>query len=105
MSFFAWTQNVPITPEIYGEIADRMGATPMPGLVVHIAIQNDDKTVSYLDVWESEESCDKALEKVVHPAVHPVLAAHGIHPPGEPPRTPTTVLEVRFGEGIQRRPA
>ncbi|MYR05864.1 hypothetical protein GTV32_05840 [Gordonia sp. SID5947] len=103
MSFYAWTQNVPITAEIYGEIADRMGATPMPGLIVHVAVENEDKTVSYLDVWESEASCEAALETVVHPAVHPVLAARGIHPPGEPPRTPATVLEVRFGDGNHRR--
>ncbi|MCR8895555.1 hypothetical protein NWF34_01140 [Gordonia sp. GONU] len=99
MAVFAWTQDVPIDAEMYGEIAQRIGDTPMPGLIVHLAIENADKTVSYLDVWDSEESCFDAMEKVVHPAVRPVLAAHGVNPPGEPPRTPATVLEVRFADG------
>ena len=104
MAFFAWTQDVPIDAEMYGEIADRIADTPMPGLLVHLAIENADSTVSYLDVWESERSCFESLENVVHPAVHPVLQAHGIHPPGEPPRTPATILEVRFGDGRALRP-
>ncbi|AZG44117.1 hypothetical protein [Gordonia insulae] len=104
MGFFAWTQNVPITAEIYDEIAERMGDAPMPGLLVHLAFENADKTVSYLDVWDSEESCNAGVERVVHPAVHPVLAARGIHPPGEPPRAPVTVLDIRFGDGSSKRP-
>ncbi|MGC5257144.1 hypothetical protein ACPXCG_12400 [Gordonia sp. DT218] len=96
--------NVPITAEIYDEIADRLGDTPMPGLIVHLAIEHDDKTESYLDVWDSEASCDNAFEQVVHPAVHPVLASRGIHPPGEPRRRSTTVLDVRFGDGTSVRP-
>ncbi|MFW0784751.1 hypothetical protein AAFP35_09530 [Gordonia sp. CPCC 206044] len=104
MGFFAWTQNVPITAEIYDEISTRMGDSPMPGLVVHLAIENPDKTLTYLDVWESEERCAEAVDRVVHPAVRPVLAAHGIHPPGEPPRHPATVLDVRFADGTSQRP-
>ncbi|MDL9936327.1 hypothetical protein QSJ18_06190 [Gordonia sp. ABSL1-1] len=103
MAFFAWTQTVPITAEIYDEIAARMGDTPMPGLVVHVATQNSDGSLSYLDVWESKEACEAAVEAVVHPAVHPTLAAHGINPPGEPPRTPAAVLDVRFADGTSLR--
>ncbi|WLP91130.1 hypothetical protein [Gordonia sp. NB41Y] len=104
MAFYAWTQNVPITAEIYDEIDARIGTTPMPGLIVHLTIEHPDKSIGYLDVWESQEACDKAVDAVVHPAVHPVLAARGIHPPGEPPRMPTTVLDVRFGDGTTVRP-
>jgi hypothetical protein len=99
--FFAWTQDVPITAEMYDEVTAGIG--PMPGLVVHVALQTE-AGLRYLDVWESEDACDKAFETVVHPAVHPVLRKHGVSPPGEPPRTPITVLEVRFADGSSVRP-
>lgn len=63
MAFFAWTQDVPIDAEMYGEIADRIGDTPMPGLLVHLALENADKSVSYLDVWESEESASRRSKR------------------------------------------
>lgn len=75
-AFYAWTQDVPIDAAAYRDIAARMGTTPMPGLVVHVALERDDGSVHYLDVWES--------------------------PAGEPPRTPVDVLEVRFTDGTSR---
>jgi hypothetical protein len=101
MAFYAWTQDVPITAEMYDEIT--AGMAPTPGAVVHLALQTE-TGLRYIDVWESEEACDKAFETVVHPAVRPVLQKHGVNPPGEPPRTPITVLEVRFPDGSFVRP-
>jgi hypothetical protein len=99
MSLYAWTQDVPIDADAYADIADRIADAKMPGLVAHIAMQRDDGTLHYLDVWESQEQHDAAFEQVVHPAVHPVLVERGVRAEGEPPRTPITVLEVRFADG------
>lgn len=103
MTVFAWTQDVPINAAMYAEVTDRIGDAVMPGLVVHIACENADGTMHYIDVWESEQEHDAAFEQVVHPAVHPVLAAHGINPPGEPPRTPLRVVEVRTADRVLQR--
>ncbi|MFM9376277.1 hypothetical protein [Gordonia sp. VNK21] len=104
MTFYAWTQDVPVDAEAYADIIGRMGRTPMPGLIVHLAIRDEGGAVSYLDVWESEQACDAAFASVVHPAVGPVLAERGIRPAGEPVRTAIDVLDVRFGDGSSRQP-
>jgi hypothetical protein len=62
-------------------------------------MQRPDGSVHYLDVWESEEACDKAFEAVIHPVVHPLLGEFDVQVAGEPPRDPVTVLEVRFADG------
>lgn len=99
MALYAWTQDVPIDAEAYGDITARMGDSPMPGLLVHLAIEQEDGHLRYLDVWESQEACDAAFESVVHPAVHPVLVERGVRVEGEPPRVPLPLVEVRFAEG------
>jgi hypothetical protein len=76
-----------------------MGEAKMPGLIVHVVIEEADKTLRYLDVWESEQACDEAFETVIHPAVQGMLTERGIHVAGEPPRTPLAVLEVRYADG------
>lgn len=96
---YAWSQDVPIDADAYRDITARMGSTPMPGLIAHLALEQPDGRLRYLDVWESEEDCDAAMAAVVHPAVHPVLTRRGIHVEGEPPRTPLRVLDVRFADG------
>jgi hypothetical protein len=103
MSLYAWSQDVPIDAGIYNEIVERMGTAKMPGLVVHVAIEQPGGTLRYIDVWESEQACDAAFEAVVHPAVFPVLAERGIVPDGEPPRTPLRVLDVQFADGSSVR--
>jgi hypothetical protein len=102
MGLYAWTQDVPIDAAAYADITARMGDAPMPGLVVHLALERPDGRLRYVDVWESEEACDAAFEAVVHPAVHPVLAARGIHVAGEPPREPLRLVEVRLADGPAR---
>ncbi len=102
MSFYAWTQDLPIDAAAYADITARMGDAPMPGLVVHVAVETADGTMRYFDVWESEEEHDAAMAAVVHPAVHPVLAERQIRVQGEPPRLPLKVVEVRFADGTSR---
>jgi hypothetical protein len=96
MKLYAWTQDVPIDRDAYADIAKRMGDASMPGLLVHLAMEQADGHLQYLDVWESEAECDAAFEAVVHPAVGPVLAERGIRVAGEPPRNPVRLLEVRL---------
>ena len=99
MGLYAWTQDVPIDAEAYADITARMGDAAMPGLLVHLAMEREDGTLSYLDVWESQEACDKVFEQVVHPAVHPVLAERRVQVEGEPARRPLRLVEVRFADG------
>jgi hypothetical protein len=103
MSLFAWSQDVPIDSAVYVDITARMGEAKMPGLLVHLAIEQTDGTLRYIDVWESEQACDAAFEAVVHPAVHPVIMARGIQVQGEPPRTPLNVIDVRYADGTSVR--
>jgi hypothetical protein len=98
MVLYAWTQDVPIGREAYADITARMGDAPMPGLLVHLALEQEDGRLRYLDVWESEEACEAATEAVVHPAVRAVLAARGVRVTGEPPRVPLRLVEVRFAD-------
>jgi len=103
VSLRAWTQEVPIGPPAYAEITERMADAKMPDLLVHLAIEQDDGTLRYIDVWESEDACDAAFEAVVHPAVHLVLAQRNVQVQGEPPRTPLRVIDVRFADGTSVR--
>lgn len=105
MSFYSWTQELPIDAEAYAAIIARMGDAPMPGLVVHLAMEREDGSIHYLDVWESKESHDRAFAEVVHPVVGPVLAERGIRPAGEPPKIPIKVIDVRTASGSAVIPA
>ncbi len=103
MSLYAWSQDLPIDADFYAAVAERMGTAKMPGLVVHVAIEQSDGTMRYLDVWESEQACDDAFESVIHPVVHPLLVDRGVHVQGEPPRVPVRVVDVRFADGSSVR--
>jgi hypothetical protein len=102
MSLYAWTQDVPINADAYAQIVARMGVTNLPGCLVHLALEKPDGTLRYIDVWESEEACDAAFEKYVHPAVHPVLMERGINVQGEPPRTELKVVDWSTATGSMR---
>jgi hypothetical protein len=103
MSLYAWNQDLPIDADFYAAVVERMGTAKMPGLVVHVAIEQPNGTMRYLDVWESEQACDDAFESVIHPVVHPLLADRGVDGPGEPPRVPLRVVDVRFADGSSVR--
>lgn len=93
---YAWTQDLPIDSDFYARITAELGAKPMEGLLVHLAVRNPEGGLRYIDVWESEELCDRAFEERVHPAVHAVFEASGRpFPSVELPRNPLDVVEVR----------
>lgn len=91
---YAFVQDVPIDMRIYERIKAGLGDTLPDGLVVHV-VQQTEQGLRYLDVWESEEACDRFTEGRLHPVVGRVLAEAGFRPPaGEPPRQRIDVREV-----------
>jgi hypothetical protein len=92
---FAFTQDVPIDAAAYARIIDALGPETAPGMLVHIALERPEGGLRYIDVWESEEDCDRFSEERLHPAVYPVLRdVFGDQMPDEPVRTPLTVLHL-----------
>ncbi len=49
---YAFTYEVPINPEIYGEITAALGDERAPGFIAHVAYRTDGG-LRYLDVWNS----------------------------------------------------
>jgi hypothetical protein len=92
---YCFTQDVPIDAATYHRITDGLGDEPPKGLVVHLAVQRPEGGLRYIDVWESEEDCDRFVEERLHPVVHPMLAeVFGEDLPPEPERLPVSVLHV-----------
>ncbi len=91
---YAFVQDVPIDLRLYERIKADLGGAPPAGLIVHV-VEQTDAGLRYLDVWESEEACDRFTEERLHPVVGRVLAEAGFRPPdGEPPRRRIDVREV-----------
>ncbi len=97
---YAFTQDVPITLEIYNEIVADLGDQPPQGLIVHRAQVMEDGHMRYLDVWESEAACERFTEERLHPVVGRALARHQVRVDGgEPPRQPVQVAHVWGAHG------
>jgi hypothetical protein len=79
---YAYIQDVPIGEELYRRIIDNIGPEPMAGGLLHLCVRNDDGSLRYIDVWESEEDCARAFDERIHPAVD---AAFGGSRPGAEP--------------------
>ncbi len=58
---YAYLQQVPIEPDIYAKVKDRLGSEPLAGLVVHLALRSPDGGLTCVDLWESREACDRAF--------------------------------------------
>ncbi|HEX2784570.1 MAG TPA: hypothetical protein VHN36_13375 [Ilumatobacteraceae bacterium] len=90
---YAFTQDVPIDAAFYRRITDGLGDDPPKGLIVHLAIERPEGGLRYLDMWESEEDCNRFAEERLHPVVHELLSEiFGDNLPDEPPRTPISVI-------------
>lgn len=94
---FAFEQQVPIDAAVYRRIRERLGERPAEGLLVHVAIEQEDATLRYLDIWRDREDCDRFTDEQLHPVVGAVLAEFDIHPAGEPPRHEVRVVDLWFG--------
>jgi hypothetical protein len=105
---FAFEQDVPIDVTVYEKIiarlAERTGGAAAEGAILHIAIEREDGTLSYLDLWESEADCDRFTERDLHPVVGQALAEAGIRPDREPERRQVKVVDV-WGPAFPREAA
>lgn len=92
---YAWTQDLPITLDIYHEIVADLGDQPAEGFILHVAQVLDDGHLRYLDIWESEAACERFTEERLHPVVGRALARHQLRlEGGEPPRHPVQIAHV-----------
>lgn len=91
---YAWIQDVPIDRVVYGRIREALGSEPPKGLILHLAIEQE-QGLRYVDVWESEEDCERFTEERLHPVVGRALASAGAPMPDtEPPRRPVNVIDL-----------
>jgi hypothetical protein len=92
---YAFTQDVPIDAAFYQRISDGLGDVRPKGLIVHAAVERPEGGLRYIDIWESEEDCDRFTEERLHPVIHPLLAEiFGDELPPEPERRPLSVVHV-----------
>jgi hypothetical protein len=97
---YAFTQDVPIDAAFYARIVEQLGPEPPDGLIVHLAIERAEGGLRYVDVWESEEQCERFTEQRLHPAVHGLLREiFGDALPPEPEQLSLSVVHV-WGRGV-----
>jgi hypothetical protein len=90
---YAFTQDVPIDAAFYKRITDGLGDELPKGLIAHVAMERPEGGLRYLDIWESEEDCERFVEERLHPVVHGLLSEiFGDDLPPEPARTPISVV-------------
>jgi hypothetical protein len=102
---YAFEQDVPIDAGTYekllARIAEVSGDAAPSGALLHLAIEREDGHISYLDVWETKEDCDRFTENVLHKVIGPALAEAGIQVDSEPPRRSINVIDL-FGPAFPR---
>ena len=99
---YAYTQDVPIGPDVYRRIIEDIGPEPLAGSLVHLCVRLPEGGLRYIDVWESEEACARAFDERIHPAVD--RAFGGARPPGEPVVHPLDVVDLRGAAVPERAP-
>jgi hypothetical protein len=92
---YVFTQDVPISAEVYGKIVTKVGREPMKGLIVHVASKTADGKLHYFDVWESKELCDQAFQERIGPATERVLSESGTPLAGGSDRQVLDIVDVR----------
>ncbi len=90
---YAFLQDVPIDEQLYGQIIAELGPEPLAGSLLHLCVRRPDGGLRYLDVWTSEEDCEKAFDERIHPAVD--RAFGGQRPAGEPVVQRLDVIDAR----------
>jgi hypothetical protein len=95
---FAFIHDVPATPAMYARLKELLGPADPPGLVVHLAFEQPDGTLRYVDVWESEAAWNDFGRTRLGAAVATMLAEFGVTPPGRPdPVAGIPVVDVWIG--------
>jgi hypothetical protein len=96
---YAFTQDVPIGLALYNRIIEEMGPEPVEGSLLHLCVQRPDGGLRYIDVWTDEESCARAFDERIHPAVD---RAFGGNRPGTEPEV--SHLDVLHASGALLSP-
>ncbi len=92
---YAFRQDVPIDKAFYRRITDGLGDEPPKGLITHIAIEHPEGGLRYIDVWESEQDCERFVDERLHRVIHPMLSEiFGDDLPPEPERVPLAVIHI-----------
>jgi hypothetical protein len=89
----AYIQDVPISAELYRRILEEIGSEPLAGSLLHLCVRRSHGGLRYIDVWESEQTCARAFDERIHPAVD--RAFGGARPDGEPVVQRLDVLDAR----------
>ena len=90
---YAFTQDLPITTDVYAKITEGVGTAPPAGCILH-AVVRIDGGLRYIDIWESREACDRFLEERVHPVLQGAFSAAGGAMPGEPVRNDLELVDL-----------
>jgi hypothetical protein len=91
---YAFTQDLPITTDVYARIMEGVGTAPPAGCIVH-AVARIDGGLRYIDIWESRQACDRFLQERVHPILQAAFSAAGATLPPEPDRDEMELIDVR----------
>ena len=89
---YVFMQDVPIGTDTYWKIINGLSDEPLPGQLLHLCVRRSDGALRYIDVWASEEACDKAFDDRLHPAVD--AAFGGNRPATEPTREVVEVVHA-----------
>lgn len=90
---YAFTYEVPITPDIYARIKEGIGLERPAGLIAHLAYRTE-AGLRYIEVWETEADWKAFEHDRVHPVVHPLLKEMLGFVPPEPPRTTLDLIDA-----------
>jgi hypothetical protein len=96
---YAVTNDVGIDVAAYKAINAGVGPEVPEGLIVHLAIKLPEGSLRYIDVWESEQDCQRFEDDRLHPVVHRLVRQRlGLEEsdpvPPEPQKVPLTVIHV-----------
>ncbi len=84
---YAFTQDVPIDATFHARLMDQLGSELPEGLIMHLAVERPEGGLRYVDVWESEEDCNRFVDTRLHPALGALLRdVFGDDQPPEPDR-------------------
>jgi quinol monooxygenase YgiN len=90
---YAFTQDLPISTDVYARIMEGVGTEPAAGCLLHAVVRLEGG-LRYIDVWESREACDRFLEERVHPVLQAAFSASGATMPGEPDRAEIEIVDL-----------
>jgi hypothetical protein len=98
---YAFTQDLPITSDVYQRITAALPDEPPPGMITWLAYAIEDG-VRLVQVWQSEEDYAEFVRDRLAPIVQDgFFRSSGYQPPErEPPRSRIEVLNVWQGRNL-----